>query len=66
MLFAHQGLQAPLAADSQGDTFQLITSGALVSTSIRVLDEDEGWVGEAVLVHLIGGQPGGAALTELL
>ena len=58
-MFAHQGVQASLAVGSQVDIFLLIASEALVSPSIRVLEENEGWAGEAVHVHLIGDQSGG-------
>ena len=42
VLFAHQGVRASLAVGSQVDIFQLIASEALVSTSIRVLEDGEG------------------------
>ena len=42
VLFAHQGIRAPLTVGSQVDIFELITIEALVSTSIRALEDAEG------------------------
>ena len=42
VLFAHEDERASLVVGSQVDTFQLITSEALVSTSERVLEDGEG------------------------
>ena len=42
VLVAHQGVRASLAVGSQVNIFQLIASEALVSTSIRVLEDGEG------------------------
>ena len=41
VLFAHQGVRAPLAVGSQVDIFQLIASEAMVFTSVRVLEDGE-------------------------
>ena len=54
VLFAHQGVRAPLAVGSQVDIFQLIASEALMSTSIRVLEDGEGEAGEAVMCTHLG------------
>ena len=42
ILFARQGDRASLAVSSHVGIFQLITSEALVSTSVKVLDDGEG------------------------
>ena len=42
VLFANQGVRAPLAVGIQVDIFQLIASEAFVSTSVRVLEDGEG------------------------
>ena len=39
VLFAHQGVRASGGVGNQVDIFQLIASEALVSTSIRVLED---------------------------
>ena len=41
-VLAHQSERVPLAVDSQFDTLHLVTSEALVSTSVRVLEDGEG------------------------
>ena len=61
VLFAHQGERASPAVGSQVDMFQLITSEAVVSMSIRVLEDSEAQAGEAVHGTSLGANP----VTEL-
>ena len=42
VLFAHQGVRAPLAVGSQVDIFQLIASEDLVFKSMKGLEDGEG------------------------
>ena len=59
VLFFEYDEGTPLAIGCEVAVFQVVAGGALVASSVLVVEYDDGNVGKAVHVHLIGGYPGG-------